>query len=296
MQIPALDGVDEGPVLWTVHVPAGYLPAPAGDKLLPSGRAAVPASAAGLEVRRAAGQHRLSAILAEKVRAGDSTALASLAAAQNRFYRACRFAQQTLAVLGDGGDHGPADQSLGDWLSQLREQNLQLARENGLESLRADAERQVRAGPSPGPETDAAGGREVGSDAGSESGDADDFLPRRGSPMYWQGAARAAGPHLLLTTLHDREMRRGVGASALWLILLMGAALAVRFSGLRNWLRLFWPELVALLSCLLWQTFGPSWLLTSLIALGICGRLITIIPWLMRWLRSSSPQSAQPAA
>jgi hypothetical protein len=297
MQMPALNGVDEGPVLWTVHVPAGYQPAPVGNKVLPSVRTAAPASAAGLELRRAAGQHRLSAILAEKLRSGDSTVLASLVAAQGRFYRACRYADQTLAVLGDGNDLGPADQSLDDWLSQLREQNVQLAREKGFESLRADAERQVRSGPHPAsPEADDTRGREAGSDAGQQHVGSDDFLPRRGSPMYWQGAAGAAGPHLVLTTLRDRDRRRALGASLLWLILLMGAALAARFRGLRNWLRLFWPEQVALLGCLVWQTFGPSLLLTFLLALAICGRLITVLPWLGRWWRPAPPQSTQPPA
>jgi hypothetical protein len=297
MQLPSLDGVDEGPVLWMVHVPAGYQPAPSGDKVLPSVRVALPASAGGLEVRRAAGQERLSALLAEKLRSGDSKALDALASAQRRFYRACRFAEQVLAALGGGSDHGPDDQPLEDWLTQLREQNLQLARQHNFESLRADAERQVRSGPRfPSDEADAAEKPQGANEAGWQDLGSDDFLPRRGSPMYWQGAVGTSSPHLTLARLDARQVRRALGASFLWLILLAGAALAARFPGLRSWMRLFWPEQLALLGCLIWQTFGPNLLLMFLIVLGVCGRVVSLVPWLARWLRRPPPQSARPAA
>src|SRR5262249_42718512 len=94
LQAPHIEGVEEGTMLWTVHAPAGYQLASNGASLSQPVHRPTLASAPGNEVRRAAGQYQLSTILADKPWTGDSAALASLAEAQRRFYRACRYAEQ----------------------------------------------------------------------------------------------------------------------------------------------------------------------------------------------------------
>lgn len=295
MQAPHLDGVDDGPMLWTVHLPAGYRLAPPGTTLGQPARAPAPASATGLDLRRAAGQYQMSTVLAGKPWTGDSAALTSLAAAQRRFYRACRYAEQGLASLGAGGDAGPNGQPLDEWLNTLREQNRQLAHQRGFESLRAEAERQAAA-PRRGTGDESEAGTkavdmtvEAAVVAGRWDHWPDDLLARRGTPLYWQGAPGASGPRLLLTTPHARDVRRALGLSVLWLILLTAIGLATQFPGVRAWLRLFWPEQVTLLGCLVWQTFGPNLLLVFLIALGICGRVVSLVQWLIQWTRRARP-------
>jgi hypothetical protein len=303
LHMPYLDGVDDGPTAWTVHVPAGYRPAPAGETLGQPRRTAVPASAAGLELRRAACHYQLSAILASKLRAGDSAVLASLASAQRRFYNACRNAEQNLAMLDVGGDAGPDGQLLGEWVGTMREENRQLARQHGFESLRAEAERQAQIqSRALSAETDLsdrapAEGAEAAGIAGRLGAWPDDFLPQRGTPLYWQGAAGAASPRLQLNPIHARSTQRALGLSVAWLILLTAIGIAARLPNVRAWFRLFWPEQVALLGCLIWQAFGPNILLLFLIVTGICGRVILLTHRLLRWARrSTSLPPAAPAA
>src|SRR5262249_22580259 len=143
-QVPRLEGVDGGPVAWTLHVPVGYQLAPVGASTGQSAHA--PASAAGLYLRRAACQYQLSSILAGSMQLSASAAVSSLALAQRRFYRACDDADRSLATLGEGGDSGPDGQSLEEWSRSLQEQNRQLARQHGFEALRAEAKRQATAG------------------------------------------------------------------------------------------------------------------------------------------------------
>jgi hypothetical protein len=300
---PHLDGVDDGPMLWTVHAPAGYRLASGGASLDQPARVAMPASAPGLDLRRAAGQYQLSAILAGKPWTGDGAALASLAAAQRRFYRTCRYAEQGLATLDVGGDAGPEGQTLDEWLSALREQNRQLARQRGFESLRAEAERQAT-NPRRGAGEDVDGGGlavdpsvETEETAGRLDYWPDDFLSRRGTPLYWQGAAGASGPRPVLTSRYAGDLRRAIGLSVLWLILLSTVGLASQFPSVRSWLRSFWPEQLALLGCLVWQTIGPNLLLVFLIALGVCGRAVLLVQWMIAWARrpTPAPLSVPPA-
>jgi hypothetical protein len=220
--------------------------------------------------------------VAERLQAGDNGLRTSLSLAQQRFYEACRFAAQGLATLDPDGDTGPNGLALEAWLSGLREQNRQLAQQYGFESLRAEAERQAQVGQKPetrNPKSEIAPGRI--SDFG--------FLPRRGSPMFWQGAAGVSPPRLVLTTRQAGAVRRATGVSIAWLLLLATAGLAAQFPGVRAWLRLFWPEQVVLLGCIVWQVFGPNLLLFFLIALGISGRVVSLGQWLVRWVRRSEP-------
>jgi hypothetical protein len=88
---------------------------------------------------------------------------------------------------------------------------------------------------------------------------------------------------------HTLGARKAVGLSAVWLIVLMMVGLAAQFNGLRAWLRLFWPEQVVLLACVVWQAFGLNLLLVFLILLGACGRVVFLLQILVRRLRRTTP-------
>src|SRR5262249_50712459 len=160
----------------------------------------------------------------------------------------CRFAERELALPTNVPDSGPQGQNLEDWLQRLREQNRELAREQGFEALRAEAERQVRAGvyaPSPGaaPQPEAAGPAPPGAAPAQAGVWPGDLLPRRGTPLYWQGTADAVQPRLLLSATRGQEIRRALAASALLAVLLILAWVLAQLPGVRAWVRLFWPEL-----------------------------------------------------
>jgi hypothetical protein len=294
LQMPQLDSVESGPMLWTIHMPAGYQPAPTNDRQNRA-RAASPIGAAGVEAYRAAAQERLSTILAERLQGGDTSVLGTLAAAQFRFYRACRYAEQISALgIGDS-DAEPESQPLSDRLKLMREQNAQLARKAGFESLRAEAENQAM-DPRFSADANAADRRSASADAGAffnrTGAWPEGFITRRGAPIYRYGTAGMLAPRLTLVADHASEVRKAMGLSVVWLMLLAAVALAARLPGLRSWLRLFWPEQVALLACIVWQAFGPNLLLVFLLLLGICGRLVALVQILARLLRRNRPASA----
>src|SRR5262249_5318905 len=142
LHLPQLEGVDAAPVLWTVHVPAGYQIARNDDRSN-SGRSPSPVSAATLDLQHAACQQHLSTVLANRLRAGDTSMLSKLSNTKQLFYRASRYAEQNLTLgIGDE-DTGPEGQLLSEWLKALRDRNYQLAREQGFDSLRAECELQA---------------------------------------------------------------------------------------------------------------------------------------------------------
>jgi hypothetical protein len=296
LQMPQLEGVEAGQMLWTIHVPARYQVTPANDKQNRA-PAASPIGVTGMDSHRAAAQQRLSAALAERLQSGDTSVLGMLAGAQLRFYQACLYAEQNLALGVGGSDTSPEGQPLSDQLKSLRERNIQLARKGGFESLRVEAENQAMHprfgtdgnGISPNRQsalTDAAGGFNR-PDAWTY-----DFMTRQGTPIYRQGTAGMLAPRLTLLAEHAHDVRKAMGLSAVWLILLAAVGLAAQLPGLRSWLRLFWPEQVVLLACLVWQTFGLNLLLVFLILLGICGRLVTLLQSLARLIRRNPPAAS----
>jgi hypothetical protein len=298
LQLPQLDGVADGPAVWTVYVPVGFQATPNEDTQNRV-RTALPASAVCLELHRAAAQHRLSIFLANRLKSGDTSVLAALGTAQQHFYRACHYAEQLLAAgIGDS-DASPDGQPLIEWLKGLREESIQLARQQGFESLRAEAEIQVtqyrRAtnGEADMPDGPTGSGNPTRSNIKREAWP-DGLMLRRGATLYWQGTAGTLPARLTLVAEHTHEVRKAMGLSAVWIILLSAIALAARFPSLGSWLRLFWPEQIALLACLVWQTFGLNLLLVFLILLGVCGRVVSLLQILARRLRRTN--SAPPPA
>jgi hypothetical protein len=282
---PRLDGVPDSPALWTVHLPAGYSLGGSGGA---SADVARPAGAVALDLARAEAQLRLSAFLAERPRGQGETD--QLLAAQQRFHLYCRHARHALALLADQqggrpteGSQGPRGQSPADWLEELEESDVRLARTHGFEKIQDDARRQVAAGklsvaatqtPAGGDGSDVSGSLTT---TGAEP--QADSLPERGLPLYWRGEAGQEMPALHLVTVAGQQSSRSVVGSLLVLLLVLLTWLLSRSPGALQWVRVLWPEQMVLLGCLAWQALGLNLVVVVLLALGACGRLAALLWW-----------------
>jgi len=260
LQRPRLPGAEDGPVVWTVHIPAEYAAsfAPGGGRETPSGLAAS-------ELARATAQYRLSESLAG---ASGPAQTSALARTQRHFYQLCRYAEAARQLTGPGA---PPDFEV--QLRQLKENDSRLARDHNFDPLRERAEREADEAT---PLALDAGAPHDRTDAGQTPVPRGDPLPERGVPLRWQTGPEADAPHLVLTPLSTHQARRALGASALLGLLLAVIWALAYFPGMLAWVRAFWPEQVALLGCLGWQTYGPSVPLLLLIALGVSGRLFLL--------------------
>jgi hypothetical protein len=279
------------PVLWTVDVPTGYQSV--AEQNGTSSGAALTASAAGQDLRRAEALLQLSSLLAARIRPNSPDA--PLALAQKRFYHYCRYAEHELDINSQA-DVGPGGQSLRDWLQAMRDQNGEMARKHGFEPLRAEAERQARKGlygslPVAALDADEA-----------RAGEATrlepwlgDSLPDQGTPMYWHNDAGAAPPHLVLTTTRAQHRRQALGSSLLVVVVLLTVWVLAQFPSIRGWARVFWPEQMALLGCLVWQGLGPSLVVLFLVLLGVCARAVYLVQCLLGWLRRPAAAASQPS-
>ncbi|HXG11796.1 MAG TPA: hypothetical protein VNK04_18720 [Gemmataceae bacterium] len=327
---PRLEGVTEGPSLWTVHVPAGYRVSldpesrswmTGASKTQPQPPQPQPVSGAGLDVARAEAFFRLSAHLVGQGRGADR----QLAIAQRRFYEYCRYAEQGLAsaqallaaASGPGGLASPleelheSNQEAARRLQELFRQNRELAQKHGFEDLRAGAERQARA-PEPAgshrplaPPEPAGSHRPLapppprtmfpvpaGGDGERIAGPRGGTLPERGVPLHWQGDPETPAPRLRLTLAQAGQTRQALAASLLLLVLLVVAWVVAHFPGIFAWVRAFWPEQMALLGCIGWQTLGPNLVVVFLILLGVCARLVVLVQAALALLRRWRPAAA----
>src|SRR5262249_34931492 len=96
-------------------------------------------------------------------------------------------------------------------------------------------------------------------------------------------------PRLLLTSLSEQQSKRAMGATLLLAVLLVLVWALAHFPGALAWVRTFWPEQMALLGCLGWQTYGPGLPLLFLIVLGVTARVLFLARRLLALLHR--PQS-----
>jgi hypothetical protein len=298
LERPRLAGVIDGPVVWGVHVPAGYA-------VEASARGPAPASRAWVELSRAEAQLRLSEKLAEKAHGQGDAFAAQLAAAQRRFYQSWRRAEHWLDTAGarapllksaawDGAARtaadglGPRGQNLTDWLHELDERNAHLAPGSPeVEALRAEAKRQGRAGVAAG---------DAAPQAASPGRCAED-LDERGTPLSWQTADPVApAPVLSLTAPQTRQTRRALGSSLLLAALLLGAWVLSTVPGVLSRLRALWPEQVVLLGGLAWLLFGAAPVGAALVLFGVAGRLVLLALRFWAWLWREAPAPAGGSA
>jgi hypothetical protein len=276
LALPRFEGASGGEAIWTLQTPRDHRV----ERLAESHEGgATPATRTDLDLRRAEAQLRLSTILAEQAPEGNRLA-AQLAAAQQRFYQHCRFAEHELTL---------SPSAASDWLQRLREENKEMARTHGFEKTRAEAERTARAGQ---PITDPS--------QGIDAVQADD-LPERGTPLYWQGAADAAAPQPKLETEEARDVRVKLSASLALLCVITLAGVLSYCPRALHVVRRFWPEQLALLGCAIWLANGPALAVYVLVRLAILGRLLELGLWTYRhWRRPAAKDTAsangQPSA
>ena len=74
-------------------------------------------------------------------------------------------------------------------------------------------------------------------------------------------------------------------------VLLLAVWWLAHFPGVLAWVRAFWPEQLALLGCLGWQTYGPALPLLLLVAVGVSARLLFLG---RRLLVAAAPAAVRP--
>ena len=176
-------------------------------------------------------------------------------------------------------------------MRELRDKDRELARLHKFEDVRARAEREaVEAAPlalepaTAGELPQLAGVGMV--QAPSPRGDP---LPERGTPLRWQTGPETDAPRLLLAPLGEQQAKRAVGLSVLLATLLLAAWALAHFPGVLAWVRAFWPEQLALLGCLGWQTYGPALPLLLLVVVGVSARLLFLGRRLLALLHRPAP-------
>lgn len=296
---PRLEGVADGPAVWTVHVPPGYS-ADAAGRMAWSG--AQPLGRAGLDLRRAEAQLHLSKVLARQLQSRGDAFAAQLAAAQRRFYEHLRDADYWLTTSAartalrrtalrwpeEGepasatADRGPQGQELGSWLQELEEENRKLAQAGpSFEALRAEAQRQARAAgaasralPSPEAESEVASGR-ADLFMGRSPGPCEEGLAARGTPLYWYAAdSKTPSPALHLTAAQARQTLRALAGSLMLMGLIALLAVLACWPALLLRVQAFWPELVLLLGGVGWLIVGLNPFVVALLVVGVIGRLV----------------------
>jgi hypothetical protein len=261
MRLPRLEGVEMGPVVWTVDVPAGWETADGRHGLLTGAN-----RRATIELYRASAQLALSRELVRQPRTDEQ----ALASAQDRFARSCWLAELALKAGADPRLRAsPQGTPLKEWLTQLRGQNSELCRVYHLEEMRQEAERRLRQG-----DTDEATG------------------PVHGTPMSWLVEPFGKPPQVRLMPAQTRQVRQALAFSGQWLIALLIVGVISLSSVLRTALRWLWPEMMLLLGILGWQVAGPALVVLFLLALGVAGRLLLIV----RGVQTLLARAALPVA
>jgi hypothetical protein len=271
---PRLEGVVEGPVFWTVHVPAGYQTGRVTD----SAAGSQPASAAALNLWRAAVQLQVASRLIERARDDNEVApSAQLRAVRQRFDRLCRQVEYELAAPGASATGtGPNGQNLSTWLIELRDQFRTLATANAAELAKADASE--------------------GAGAGAESSVTPlSSFPfalapfERGLPTYWQAPAGQPAPRVHLIAATTRDSRDSMARSALLVVLVLALWIVAHFFRAAAW-----PEQLVLFGCVAAVLFSTPF--SQLFLLVVMAGLIVRLVLLTRWLRTIWQQPPPAAA
>ena len=268
-----LDGAEEGPCLWTIHVPPGFEVDGGASGLKPGlGRAA------WADLQRADAQLQIIRRLIDQQGglagpSGSPTAAPSapLLAAQRRFVDLCRQAERTLAVSPDAsGETGPGGISLREWLPQLRAQYHDLAMRAGLDEVHVQEE--TRSGM-------------------LMNGAA---LPRRGVPLYGLTDADVTGPGLRLMAESVRREHSALLGSLAWLGVLVFIWWLSFFPALLPWGQRFLPEQFAVAGGVVWLVGWPLAVMWFLLLAAVLIRIIRVGVWLGPHLRRQA--AAPPTA
>src|SRR5262249_15309846 len=180
---------------------------------------------------------------------------------------------------GRSGVTGPGGLRPDAWLRDLQRRNQELALQADFEPLRADAERQARAGgAAPRPLAD-------------ETDETEPALPPEGTLAVWRADPGEVPPVKVRQAQGEWSPSEWWGAAG-WLALLALASLVALSPLLRGGARRLWPEVNAGLGVLGWSLVGPTPVVLFLLALGLCGRLLLIVREVRRHVALRQPASS----
>jgi hypothetical protein len=281
---PRLEGVAEGPMFWTVHVPAGYQTVRSAAGEPQSGRDMEPSSAAALNLWRAAVQLQVAGRLIERARDDNEPAPgAQLRSVRQRFKRLCRQVEYELAAPGAAArGTGPNGQPLSAGLAELRDQFRTLAAANPTELGKG--------------ETLDSAGDTLESSATPLSSFPFALAPfERGLPTYWQALSGQSAPRVRLTAAAARDTREAMTRSALLVVLLLAIWIVSHF-----FRAVAWPEQLVLFGCVGTVLFGSplGQLFVLVVATGIIARFALLARWVRaawRHRRALLAEAAKPA-
>jgi hypothetical protein len=250
LESPRLEGLPAFDMIWTVHVPPGFI--------IAQPQASAQEITAGAKLLHAAeAQLRLSQLLAKQGRGRDHLEISSqLRATQERFYRYCGVAEHWLALT-------KASNAV---VQEIRERNRKQANAQGFEKIRQRAEEDARRNP-------------LGFGGQKENETLPLFassLTDQGTPTYWFVTPGAHAPRLHLTPIWQRKIELATRATIVVIAILLAVVMASCIPKVRSLIRALGPEIIIFLGCLGWWWAGPDWLLLGLIALGLCSRLFLL--------------------
>jgi hypothetical protein len=255
LERPTLEGVLDPTAIWTVQVPEGYRVAEDQKWNTPGFLSPVART-----LRRAEAQMRLSAALVQSAPGGSPSQAVQLSAAQRRFYRLVRLAEQELSPS------DPEAAETKERLRELRERNREQGRTLGFEKTCEEAERLSRQEPP------------IDTIHSADAGLIEDLEPGRGAPFIWESHSGEGGtPELTLSPVRTRQVSQALWGSALLIALLSLVWLLSFFPRAIDRLSRFWPEQIALLAFPGWWLGAPVPVLLGFVLLGAVARTILLV-------------------
>jgi hypothetical protein len=258
LDLPELNAPIDGPLLWTLHL---------SPDLEATAAPAAGQRAAQL-LYRADAILRLCAHAAGRIRSDADPLRPRLAALEELFFFYCRLAEYELSAPSvSTATTGPAGQSLERWLLDLKDKNAELARAQGFDRLRAQAERRARQP------------RDSAIDFGASAADAPApflWLPARGTLLLAITSADAPTPSLPLRSVARHRNEQRLFLSTFLTLLAVIVWLLSYFPRLVALVRAFWPEQMLAGGYLAWHLLGLGWIALFLVILGLSGRLFWI--------------------
>jgi hypothetical protein len=251
---PHMEGVVDGPSIWTVNIP----PSLEIDVLVDS------LARGRIDLVRAEAQVRLSSILAELAQRGVPSHTAQLTAAQYRFYQYCRFTEYEIdRATAESQSNRQAKLDLLKRLRTLKDRNKEVATTLGFEKSRTEAEQQ---GPL---------GQKSKSDA-SNTLVLDRAFGGAGTPFNANADSSTSLPKLKLVTARHQRIQRAWLSSSVIFIVLAGLWFLSFFPRVLQSASWYWPELFVVLGCSGWFLVGPypGFALVALVGAG--GRLFRL--------------------
>jgi hypothetical protein len=284
---PTLEGAKNGPVLWTVYVPAGFGVA---DRENAAGQKAHPIAAAERLLVRARAQFRIAALVAPQVHGPDAAAANQFLAAEQRFFRLCGSIECELAQPASAGNLSDDDrQRLSDQLQSLKDENTALSRAPTLENLRDRAQRAE-----PEPTLEAPEFPTDGTSASDGEGLQLPPLRPRGAPQTWEADSSAGLPVIRFVAAAEHRRRQ----AELWTLLLLAflgcALVAWRFPAVQRWLHHTWPEQLLLLGLAAWLAWGIAWPVLLFVPAGIFARAFLLLRALAARRLQDAPAEPPP--